>query len=138
MNLGGGIDLPFGRVKMTIAHHSSVLPDGSDGGNPGGFLLTLADGNDLLRLRHGAVLRHEADRRRRASIWPCCRSATASRWGPTTRFEAVKLLAPKRVVPSHYNTWPPIAQDAAAWAARVKAETTAEPIVVPPGGTVTL
>ena len=34
----------LGRVKMTIAHHSSVLPDGSGGGNPGGFLLTLADG----------------------------------------------------------------------------------------------
>ena len=31
MNLGGGIDLPFGRVKLTLAHHSSVLPDGSGG-----------------------------------------------------------------------------------------------------------
>ena len=47
MNLGGGIDLPFGRVKMTPAWHSSQLPDGSYGGNPGGFLLTLADGRRL-------------------------------------------------------------------------------------------
>jgi L-ascorbate metabolism protein UlaG (beta-lactamase superfamily) len=44
MNIGGAIALPFGRVQMTIAHHSSGLPDGVDGGNPGGFLLTLADG----------------------------------------------------------------------------------------------
>ena len=44
MNLGGGIPLPFGRVQMTIAHHSSQLPDGSDGGNPGGFLLSLPAG----------------------------------------------------------------------------------------------
>ena len=29
MNLGGGIDLPFGRVTMTLAHHSSVMPDGT-------------------------------------------------------------------------------------------------------------
>src|SRR5688572_24301134 len=41
MNVGGSIALAFGRVKMTIAHHSSVLPDGASGGNPGGFLLIL-------------------------------------------------------------------------------------------------
>src|SRR5918992_4569614 len=42
MNLGGAIDQPFGRVKLTLAHHSSTLPDGSPGGNPAGFLLSLA------------------------------------------------------------------------------------------------
>ena len=56
----------------------------------------------------------------------------------TDAVEAVKLLAPKRVVPSHYNTWPPIEQDAPAWADRVRAETAAEPVVVPPGGKITL
>ena len=39
MNLGGQIELPFGRVKMTIAHHSSTMPDGAPGGNPGGFVV---------------------------------------------------------------------------------------------------
>jgi L-ascorbate metabolism protein UlaG (beta-lactamase superfamily) len=58
--------------------------------------------------------------------------------GPDDSLEAIKLLAPKRVAPSHYNTWPPIAQDAAAWAARVKAETQAEPIIVQPGGKIPL
>ena len=47
--------------------------------------------------------------------------------GPDDAIEAIKLLEPKRVAPSHYNTWPPIAQDADAWAKRVKAETKAEP-----------
>ena len=47
-----------------------------------------------------------------------------------TEMAAIKLLAPRRVAPSHYNTWPPIAQDADAWAARVRSETDAEPIVV--------
>jgi L-ascorbate metabolism protein UlaG (beta-lactamase superfamily) len=42
------------------------------------------------------------------------------------------------VVPSHYNTWPPIAQDPGRWAARVKAETACEPVVVAPGGTISL
>ncbi len=43
MNPGGGVQQPFGRVKFTIAHHSSSMPDGSYGGVPGGFLLKLAD-----------------------------------------------------------------------------------------------
>jgi L-ascorbate metabolism protein UlaG (beta-lactamase superfamily) len=29
---------------MTVAHHSSQLPDGSYGGNPGGFVLTRPEG----------------------------------------------------------------------------------------------
>jgi L-ascorbate metabolism protein UlaG (beta-lactamase superfamily) len=32
--------------------------------------------------------------------------------GPEDSIDAVKLLNPKRVAPCHYNTWPPIAQDA--------------------------
>jgi L-ascorbate metabolism protein UlaG (beta-lactamase superfamily) len=50
----------------------------------------------------------------------------------------VKLLKPKRVAPAHYNTWPPIAQDAEAWATAIVEETKAEPIVLEPGGTITL
>src|SRR4029078_5561831 len=42
LNPGGGIAQPFGHVKFTIAHHSSSLPDGTYGGVPGGFLLSLA------------------------------------------------------------------------------------------------
>ena len=37
INTGGGIKLPFGRVELTIAHHSSGLPDGSYGGCPTAF-----------------------------------------------------------------------------------------------------
>jgi L-ascorbate metabolism protein UlaG (beta-lactamase superfamily) len=58
--------------------------------------------------------------------------------GPDDALEAVKLLQPKRVVPSHFSTWPPIAQDAAKWAERVRAETKAEPVVLKPGGTINL
>lgn len=45
MNLGGSRRFPFGRVKMTHAVHSSVLPDGTYGGNPGGFLVEMAGGS---------------------------------------------------------------------------------------------
>ena len=40
---------------------------------------------------------------------------------------------PKKVVPIHYSTWPLIAQDAPAWAERVKRETQAQPVVLKPG-----
>ncbi|MEM6799113.1 MAG: metal-dependent hydrolase, partial [Planctomycetota bacterium] len=40
-NPGGGIDLPFGRLTFTIAHHSSSLPDGSYGGVACGLLLAI-------------------------------------------------------------------------------------------------
>ncbi|MEX2112466.1 MAG: metal-dependent hydrolase [Pirellulales bacterium] len=137
MNLGGAIDLPFGRVKMTVAHHSSVLPDGTYGGNPGGFLLTLADATIYfacdtalfsdMKLIGGVGLD--------LAVLPIGDRFTM---GPDDSIEAIKLLAPRRVAPAHYNTWPPIAQDAQAWAARVRSETQAEPIVLEPGGTITL
>ena len=58
--------------------------------------------------------------------------------GPDDCLRAVKLLQPRRVVPIHYNTWDLIAQDAPAWAARVKAETPAEPVILAPGTSITL
>ncbi len=46
-HLGGGFKYPFGYLKMTFALHGSALPDGSYGGNPGGFLLTTPDGKKV-------------------------------------------------------------------------------------------
>jgi L-ascorbate metabolism protein UlaG (beta-lactamase superfamily) len=137
MNIGGGVDLEFGRVKMTLAHHSSRLPDGSDGGDPGGFLLTLREGKvyfacdtglfyDMKLIGAGGV---------DLAVLPIGDLFTM---GPDDALEAVKLIEPKRVIPDHYNTWPPIEQDPNEWAERVRSETSAEPVVIQPGGKVTL
>lgn len=139
MNLGGTIDLPFGRVKSTIAHHSSELPDGSYGGNPGGFLLMLREtghriyfaGDTALFLDMQLIGAGGLD----LAVLPIGDRFTM---GPDDSIAAVKLLNPRRVVPSHFNTWPPIAQDATAWAARVRSETKTDPIVLEPGGTFTI
>lgn len=45
MNHGGSWKFDFGRVTYTNAIHTSSFPDGSYGGQPGGFLLETADGN---------------------------------------------------------------------------------------------
>ncbi len=39
MNHGGQVKFDFGIVKYVNAIHSSVLPDGTYGGNPGGFVI---------------------------------------------------------------------------------------------------
>ncbi len=39
LNIGGSCELGFGRVRYVTAVHSSVLPDGTYGGNPGGFVI---------------------------------------------------------------------------------------------------
>lgn len=39
MNHGGSKEFDFGKVKFVNAIHSSTLPDGTPGGNPGGFVI---------------------------------------------------------------------------------------------------
>jgi L-ascorbate metabolism protein UlaG (beta-lactamase superfamily) len=58
--------------------------------------------------------------------------------GPDDALRAVKLLQPRHVIPVHYDTWGLIAQDASAWAKRVRAETDAQPHVLKPGENYTL
>lgn len=45
MNHGGSKQFDFGTVKYVNAVHSSELPDGSYGGNPGGFVITSDEGS---------------------------------------------------------------------------------------------
>ncbi len=45
MNIGGKFTFDFGNVKYFNALHSSGLPDGSYGGNPGGFLIQSTEAN---------------------------------------------------------------------------------------------
>lgn len=41
LGIGGGYNFPFGRVKLTIAHHSSSFPDGTYAGNPSGVIINM-------------------------------------------------------------------------------------------------
>ena len=45
MNHGGKWKFDFGTVKYVSAIHSSALPDGAYGGNPGGFVVETGEGN---------------------------------------------------------------------------------------------
>jgi L-ascorbate metabolism protein UlaG (beta-lactamase superfamily) len=47
LNIGGGFNFDFGRVKMVNAIHSSTMPDGTPGGNPAGFVIYTTEGKNV-------------------------------------------------------------------------------------------
>jgi L-ascorbate metabolism protein UlaG (beta-lactamase superfamily) len=133
MQHGGAHQFPFGRVKLTLAFHGSVLPDGSNGGNPCGFLITFNDGKKVYDAADTGLfsdMKLIGEEGIDLAILPIGDNYTM---GPDDALRAVKFLNPKRVVPIHYDTFPLIAQDAKAWAERVRKETSAVPVVMKPG-----
>jgi len=137
MNIGGAVELPFGKLKMVPALHSSSLPDGSYGGVAAGFILKIGETkiyfacdtalfSDMQLI--GAVGLDVA-------VVPIGDLFTM---GPADSLTATDLLKPKVVLPSHYNTWPPIEQDAEAWSKGIKSRTKAKPIVLSPGESYTV
>lgn len=136
-NIGGAFNYPFGRVKMTIAHHTSTMPDGAPGGVAAGFLVTFPEGKVYFACDTGLFydMRLIGAAGIDLAALPVGDNFTM---GPDDALEAVRLLQPKRVVPVHANTWPLIAQDLAGWAEQVKLQTQAVPVVLQPGNRVTL
>jgi L-ascorbate metabolism protein UlaG (beta-lactamase superfamily) len=130
---GGGHTFAFGRVKLTLAFHGSALPDGSYGGNPCGFLISFKDGKRVYDAADTGLfgdMRLIGEEGIDLAILPIGDNYTM---GPDDALRAVKLLQPKKVLPIHYNTWDVIAQDAAAWANRVRQETGVQAVVLKPG-----
>jgi L-ascorbate metabolism protein UlaG (beta-lactamase superfamily) len=130
---GGGHSFPFGYVKLTLAFHGSMLPDGSYGGNPAGFLITFKDGTRVYDAADTGLfgdMRLIGEEGVDLATLPIGDNYTM---GPDDALRAVKLIGPRQVVPIHYNTWELIAQDAAAWAERVRKETPSQAIVLKPG-----
>ena len=134
LHIGGGFDWPWGRVKLTIAQHGSMLPDGSNGGNPGGFLFYIADKKIYHACDTGLFydMKLIGDEGIDLAILPIGDNFTM---GPDDALRAVKLIDPGKVVPIHYNTFEVIKQDPHAWAARVQQETKTEAVVMKPGET---
>lgn len=133
MNIGGAHTFPFGNLKLTVAHHTSMLPDGANGGNPCGFLIRLTDGRKIYHAADTGLfldMQLIGEEGIDLAILPIGDNYTM---GPGDALRAVRLIQPKQVIPTHFGTWDIISQDADAWAARVRAETAAEAIVLKPG-----
>jgi L-ascorbate metabolism protein UlaG (beta-lactamase superfamily) len=53
--------------------------------------------------------------------------------GPADALRAVQFLKPQHVIPIHYDTFPLIHQDAAAWAKSVGSQTSSKVHLLQPG-----
>lgn len=111
MNLGGAWQFPFGRVKMIPALHSSVLPDGTYGGNPGGFLVETGEGNfyysgDTALTRDMKLLGETAS----LKFAVLCIGDNFT-MGPADAARAANFVEATEVVGVHYDTFPPIEID---------------------------
>jgi len=137
MHIGGSHDFEFGTVKLTMAMHGSMMPDGAYGGNPCGILLKLKDCTIYHAADTGLFfdMKLIGEEGIDLAILPICDNFTM---GPDDAIRALQYLNPTKVIPSHYNTWPVIEQDPHVWAREVKAKTASAPIVLAPGESCTI
>lgn len=133
MHIGGAYEFPFGRVKLTIAHHGSAAGDGLEyTGNPCGFLIFM-DGKTIYHAGDTGLFydmklmgdMNEID----LAFLPIGDNFTM---GVTDAVKAVEFLNPKKVVPIHYKTWPLIDTEPTDFADKLKGSGT-EVVILEPG-----
>jgi len=130
-NPGGTIPFKNVKAKFTVAFHSSSFSDGTYAGQPNGFIIRDEEHSIYHAGDTGFFgdMEFIGDEDIEVAILPMGDRFTM---GPSDNIRAVKLLRPKYVMPMHFNTFPPIAQNAGEWADRISRETTGAPIVLDP------
>ncbi|EMI57691.1 metal-dependent hydrolase [Rhodopirellula sallentina] len=128
MNTGGQLELPFGRLKMVPALHSSSFPDGSYAGNPVGFVLSAGKQSvyfacDTAYFSDMRYYAHGVD----VAVLPIGDLFTM---GIEDSVEAIRTIEPRIAMPTHYGTWPPIEQNPNSWARKVREHTATKPVVL--------
>jgi L-ascorbate metabolism protein UlaG (beta-lactamase superfamily) len=120
MNHGGCLTFPFGKVTMTIAFHTSSFEDGTYGGEPAGFIIETG-GKTIYHAGDTALF---SDMKLLGELYTidlaCLPIGDCFTMGPAHALKAAQFLRAKKVLPIHYNTWPPIAQDGGKFAAELK------------------
>jgi L-ascorbate metabolism protein UlaG (beta-lactamase superfamily) len=112
MNIGGAYSFPFGRVKLTIAYHSSSLPDGTYAGDAYGVILTI-DGKTFYQAGDTGLFydmnligeMHKID-------VACLPIGDDFTMGVDDAVKAVEFINPANVIPIHYDTFDIIKSDA--------------------------
>lgn len=114
LNLGGGYRFDFGRVKFVNAVHSSGLPDGTYGGNPGGFVVETSSGafyySGDTALSQDMKLIGDSTRLLFAVL---CIGDNFT-MGVEDAIKAAEFVRCKEILGVHYDTFPPIKIDHAA------------------------
>lgn len=121
---GGGVDLPWGRIQMTPAIHSSSIElDGGKNlpmGVASGFIVRAA-GRSIYHAGDTALFSDMSLIGRGGLDIALIPIGDFYTMGPTDALAALDLLRPKIAVPIHYNTSDKIRQDPQAFATRAAA-----------------
>ena len=128
MNIGGEWIFDDWKVRMTPALHSNSLPDGQYGGLAAGFVISQAEEPTFYFAGDTALFSDMQLIGRRGIDCFIVPIGDLFTMGPSDSIEAISLVNPKLVLPTHFNTWPPIAQDPLAWAQSVTEKTSAKAI----------
>jgi L-ascorbate metabolism protein UlaG (beta-lactamase superfamily) len=114
MNHGGGFQFDFGRAKFVNAIHSSTMPDGTFGGNPGGFVVETGEGNFYYSGDTALTLDMKLiGESTRLKIAVLCIGDNFT-MGPGDAVRAAEFVRCNEVLGVHYDTFPPIKIDHAA------------------------
>ena len=121
LNHGGGFPFDFGRAKFVNAIHSSTMPDGTFGGNPGGFVVESAGGNFYYSgdtaLTLDMKLIGESTKLKFAAL---CIGDNYT-MGPDDAVKAAEFVRCDEILGVHYDTFPPIKIDHTAAQEKFKA-----------------
>jgi L-ascorbate metabolism protein UlaG (beta-lactamase superfamily) len=137
MHIGGRHSFDFGTVKMTHAVHGSGIQTDSgvvDGGNPGGFVITI-DGKTIYHAGDtGLTLDMQLleDELIDVAFLPIGGNYTMDY---RDAVKATTFIKAKNIVPIHYNTFPIIETDPIIFKTQV---TASEVIILGPGESITI
>jgi L-ascorbate metabolism protein UlaG (beta-lactamase superfamily) len=111
LNHGGGYAFDFGRAKYVSAIHSSTLPDGSPGGNPGGFVVETAEGNFYYSGDTALTLDMKLIGETTPLKFTVLCIGDNFTMGPDDAVKAAEFVRCKEILGVHYDTFPPIKID---------------------------
>lgn len=121
MHIGGAHNFDFGRLKFTIAHHGSMTPDNTYGGEPAGVVIT-ADGKSVYHTGDTGLF---YDMKLIGEMTPIdymlLPIGDNFTMGIADAVKAVELANPKVAIPIHFNTFPVIAADPGEFKKKVEA-----------------
>jgi L-ascorbate metabolism protein UlaG (beta-lactamase superfamily) len=133
-NLGGTVRFDWGSAKLVPAWHTSTTPKGTVN-TPAGLVVNF----------HDTLVYHLGDtclfsdlqlvgKRAPIDVALMCIGGHYT-MDSTDAVEAAQLVGASTVIPCHYNTFPPIEADAAAFKSDVESATRSNVVVLEPGET---
>ncbi|HVP01441.1 MAG TPA: metal-dependent hydrolase [Solirubrobacteraceae bacterium] len=131
-NIGGTVEFGWGWARWVPAWHTSTTPKGTVN-TPAGIVVRIG-GKTIYHVGDSALFSDIALPGRRdqldLALIPIGGHYTMDRFDAVV---AAELIGAPQVVPIHYNTFPPIQADAAAYASDVGGTGKAEVVVLDPG-----